>query len=383
MDPRDFSRNAPGSLQYSPRGYWSYLPYALPPLFRWTGELVAALSAADRAVMRLKERLRETPAGFFELTALLEAVASCRLAGWSVRADEVLHFEASYRRPGDPGPPPFEAAARSARTLLAACRRNPGEPLKLHEIESIHAGLYTGPWDERWPPGRFRRGPTWVGGDGSGPDGAAFVPPPPEAMRESLESMAEFVHQDKSVPPLVRLAMVHVQFGAVHPFYTANGRVARLLIPVLLRAWGLLPGPVLTMSAYFRAHEGDFRGLQRAVRRENAWRSWFLFYLNGLQEQAEGSLDRMDRLESLREELYSVVEAERVAGRMRGVIDLLLTRPYVSVHQVLTALPGGNFKTAARFVGRLVSLRVLTEITGQGRHRVFQAGRCLDLIRSF
>ena len=365
MDPRGFSSDAPGGLQYSPAGYWSYLPYALPPLFRWTGELVAALSAADRAVIRLKERLREPPPGFFEWMALLEAVESCRLAGWDVSAEDVLGYEAGYRRPGQAGPQPIEAARRSVYTLLQASRRAPGEAPSLEEIESAHAGLFTGPWDERWPPGRFRRGPTWVGG--AGPLEADFVPPPPDAMREGMRSLVDFMRADQSVPPLVRLAMVHVQFGAIHPFYTANGRLARLLVPVLLIAWDLLPGPALALSAYFRAQEGAFRGLQRAVRRENAWGRWFVFYLNGLRERAESCLDRMDRLESLREELYSVVEGERAAGRMHGVIDLLLTRPYVNVHQVLTALPGGAC-SAPR-----ASLR-LTHCAGP---RPFRASRAL------
>lgn len=373
MDPKTFTQNAPGSLQRHPDGYWSYHPYALPPLFRWTDRLVAALSAADRAVADLAYQAARLPVAAGGLFARLEAAASCRLAGYALTVDEVLYDEAALRHLPERRSLPVRAALRLAETLIWV---NVSPPT-LDALNAAHESCWPGPYDPRWPPGAFRAGPTWVGSEAAGPAAAEFVPPLPEDMRASLAGLEDFILGDPEIPDLVRMAMIHYQLGVIHPYYDANGRMTRLLIPWLLSSWKLLPGPFCTISEAFARRSDEQRLLLRQVCRENAWLPWLMFFLESLEVQAKRDLARMVRLQEARSEMFARVEAERTAVRLKRVIDRLLGTPYITVHQVREELPGGNFKSAARVVDALVRSGILREVTGQARHRVFCCERVL------
>lgn len=372
MDPSQFASDAPGTLHYAPAGYWTFHPYPLPPLFRWSDRLAAALSAADRATARWGAVAATAPDGFAGLVARIEAAASCRLSGLEADPAGILDYEAGYRPEADPPEGPADAAAY-ARALEAACRRGGSGRLDPDEIEEIHGELFPRAYDDPWPVGEFRTGQTWIGPAGAGPDAADFVPPPPDAMRVALESLAGFANGDAELPPLVRLALVHYQFEAIHPFYDANGRVGRLLNGLLLCRWGMLPGPALALSPYLLRHAEVYPQLLARVSRENAVEDWLVFFLGGLVEAAEAAEGLLAALQGMRAEYYGRVASERTAERLREVIDLALVRPYLNVGQVEEALPEANFKSASRYVDRLEALGILNETTGQARHRVFRA----------
>lgn len=381
MDPRDYAPNAPGSLQYSRDGYWTYLPQALPPLLRWTERLAGALSAADWALARLGERFRRAPEALFGLLVHREAAASCRLAGLAVDLPGLLQFEAR-RRGAEESPAPEQAAFNLSQAIREACSSAARRPPSVHDLLVDHRRAWAGPVDARWPPGEFRFDQTWIGPPGSGPREAVFVPPPPEAMWAALESLDVFLQAPAAAPKLVRLAMAAYQFGVIHPFYDLNGRMARLLVARLLCAWGLLPGPCLALSPYFERHEPEYRSLPAAVSRENAWEDWLVYFLEGLRVQAEDALQLMAGLRELVAEAGAILAGERTAERLEGTLWEVFCRPYFTVNQLEAALPQGNFKSAARQVETLVRLGLLEEVTGQARHRVFCAPRGLEAITS-
>lgn len=97
-------------------------------------------------------------------------------------------------------------------------------------------------------PGDFRRSPNWIGG--SSLSDATFVPPPIDAMNSALDDFEAFLHED-SLPLLIHLAIAHCQFEVIHPFLDGNGRVGRLMIPLVLIERGVLPQPLLYLSVYF------------------------------------------------------------------------------------------------------------------------------------
>jgi Fic family protein len=372
MEPSQFSSDAPGSLHHDPAGYWTFHPYPLPPLFRWSDRLVAALSAADRAVARWEALAAGAPPGFGGLIARIEAAASCRLSGVETDLAGMFEYEAAYRSEDDPPEGPADACAY-AEALEAACRRDGGGGLEPEEIAAIHGQLFPRTYEDDRPVGEVRRGQTWIGTDEAGPSGAVFVPPPPEVMDESLESLAVYIREDRSDPPLVRLALVHYQFEVIHPFYDANGRLGRLINVLLPCRWGLLSGPVLAPSSYLLRHAGAYPDLLSRLSRENEVEGWLVFFLDGLAQSAAAAEGVLDALGSMRAEYLERIAAERTADRLEQVINLALVRPYLNVGQVEAALPEANFKSAARYVDRLEALGILEEITGQNRHRVYRA----------
>jgi len=270
-------------------------------------------------------------------------------------------------------PAPVVAVLRLAETLEWVCARSPS----LDALNAAHESCWPGPYDPRWPAGVFRAGPTWVGSESGGPATADFVPPLPDDMREALESLGDFMLGDAPLPDLIRLAMIHYQLGVIHPYYDANGRMTRLLIPWLLCCWKLLPGPFCTISEAFVDRATAPRALLRQVCRENAWLPWLIFFLESVEKQAKTNLERISRLEEARTEIFARVDSERTAPRLKRVVNRLLATPTITTAQVLEELPGGNFKSAARMVNSLVRLGVLREVTGQSRHRVFCCDRVL------
>jgi hypothetical protein len=87
---------------------------------------------------------------------------------------------------------------------------------------------------------------------------AVFVPPPVDDMYDALDKLENFIHQPSDLPVLVRLALIHYQFEAIHPFLDGNGRIGRLLLILLLSHWQLLPQPLLYLSAYFEQHRQQY-----------------------------------------------------------------------------------------------------------------------------
>lgn len=375
MDPKTFSPDAPGSLQYDPAGFWTYHPYALPPLFRWTDRLVTAVSAADRALARLEMQVAAGPAEAVPALARLEAAASSRLAGMEMTSGQIYFAEAA----GAHAPHLLSPQEQRAVALAVEYERVGTAPV-LPAILRSHTRILPGQVDERWPPGEFRRGQTWIGEPGQGPAAAAFVPPPPEEMNAALEALVAFIERPARLPDLVRLALVHYQFYAIHPFYVANGRMNRLLVAWLLRAWGLLPAAALPLSRWFAARQGEMDGLLAAVSRENAWEDWLVFFLEGIASEADAARGTLQKFAGLSNMLVAGMVGERNAARLQRVAAGLVGRPCVTVSQVEAQLARGNFKSAARVVDKLVRLGVLQEQTGQGRHRVFSAPAVLGLL---
>src|SRR5207237_1449145 len=97
-------------------------------------------------------------------------------------------------------------------------------------------------------PGQFRTTQNWIGRPGCLLDEATYGPPPVDAMTEALGQWERYIHTPEETPELVRLALIHYQFEAIHPFVDGNGRVGRLLISLLLSHWQILPHPLLYLS---------------------------------------------------------------------------------------------------------------------------------------
>src|SRR5438093_2787845 len=115
---------------------------------------------------------------------------------------------------------------------------------------------------------------------------AVYVPPPEAEMTEALGHLEKYLHSASSLPPLVRLALIHYQFEAVHPFLDGNGRIGRLLLTLLLNSENVLPQPLLYLSAYFERNRNEYYRRLLAVSQNGEWIEWLSFFLRGIAEQS-------------------------------------------------------------------------------------------------
>ena len=201
-------------------------------------------------------------------------------------------------------------------------------PLSLRLVRELHQKLMTGVRGDHATPGEFRRSQNWIGRPGCTLAEASYVPPPPDTLLEHLGKWEEFLH-DESVPPLAHAAMMHYQFEAIHPFLDGNGRVGRLLITLCLCARGVLPEPLLYLSAFFEATRRDYYDGLRQVTESGDWAGWLEYFLNGVARQSEDAVSRAERIDRLLARWRTLFSGGRSKVPAK-LIELLGANPFLS-----------------------------------------------------
>lgn len=373
MRLQDFKANAPGTIIRSQKGYLAFVPDPLPPKIEWSAKLVSALSAADRSIASLAKVGAAFPVPQALIHPLIrkEAVLSSRIEGTRATYQELMAFEIGQL-------PLFESSdAREVhnyvRALNHAIKRLKDLPLSLRLLREMHAVLLEGVRGSAFTPGEFRRSQNWIGAPGSTLETARFVPPPVDEMQQALGLLERYVHGEDEIPPLVRIGIVHYQFEAIHPFLDGNGRIGRLLISLLLTAWGLLPQPLLSLSEYIEANRQKYYDNLLAISQQNAWEEWLLFFLGGINLQAQGTVRRVGELGRLRAKYIEALSVERSKEKLSKVMDYFIESPISSISNLQKQLKLSSFVTAQRYVNKLVEKGILNEMTGKGRNRLYQA----------
>ena len=152
-----------------------------------------------------------------------------------------------------------------------------------------------------------------------------------------------------------------------------------MLVILSLYAWNLLPQPLLYLSAYFEANRQEYYERLLVVSQQGKWEEWLHFFLTGVSIESLDVIQRITQLRSLYDAYIEQIQTERAAERLIGTLDLLFERPIVTVRQVEAAL-GVSYRSASRYVEKLVRLGILREITGRSRNRIFKADEILSAI---
>ena len=202
-------------------------------------------------------------------------------------------------------------------------------PLSLRLVRELHERLMQGVRGEKATPGEFRRNQNWIGPPGCTLNNATYVPPPPDELMDCLGAWERFLH-DESLPPLVHAALIHSQFEAIHPFLDGNGRIGRLLMPLLFVARGVLPAPLLYLSAYFESTRQEYYAHLLAVTQDGAWEAWLVYFLRGVAEQAEDAISRIRRIDELFH-LWSDQFAGARSANLEKVLELFIEFPFWNV----------------------------------------------------
>jgi len=361
----------------------AFVPDPLPPAppLHLTGRTQELMDAALLACGRLDgvSALLPEPELFLYAYVRREAVLSSQIEGTQSSLSDLLLFELE----GAPGAP-FEDVVEVSNYVAALqhgiSRLREGFPLSGRLLRETHEILLSRGRGAGKLPGEYRRTQNWIGG--TRPGNAAFVPPPPARIAEAMAELERFIHDKSGMPALVKAALAHVQFETIHPFLDGNGRVGRLMIPLILHAAGILHQPLLYLSLYFKQHRAEYYRLLDAVRREGDWEAWIVFFLEGVSSTAGSAVDTAHRLLKLFEQDESRVRELGLGRSTASVLQVLAAmrqRPVATI-QDLSARAQMTVPTATKGIGALVAAGIAEELTGRKRNRAFAYRRLLETL---
>jgi Fic family protein len=366
--------------------YRAFIPKPLPPeppLLVNAG-LQHRIETAGIALGRLDGigRLLPGPDELLYSCVRKEAVLSSQIEGTQSSLADLLLHENSVA-PGVPEED-VQEVSNYIGALSHGLKLLDKLPLSLRLIREVHEVLVSGTRGARKTPGEFRRSQNWIGG--SMPGNAAFVPPPAQEVMPALSALEKFMHRT-DIPTLLKTGLVHVQFETIHPFLDGNGRVGRMLIPLMLVADGLLERPWLYVSLHFKRHRGTYYELLQRVRTKGAWEDWIAFYLEGIAVVADEAVRKIRNLLALFERDRRKVEGSRSGSVYQrvalhtnlAVFEHLRARIAIRVPEAAAAL-GTTKPTVARALDDLERLQIVREVTGKPRNRLFVYQEYLDIL---
>ena len=378
MQPSAFSSQDRGVVLKDPTGFWAFHPSPLPRRLDLPHEVITLLDEATGAVHRLGGvgRLIPNPHLLIGPHLRLEAVLSSRIEGTKTDVAQLLRLEAGQAPPTDE-----EDDAREVQNYVLAMehglrRLQDGFPMSVRLLREMHEVLLSGVRGQHRRPGELRESPVWIGG--ANLEDAVFVPPPPDAMRRSLDDLERFLHEQQ-MPLLIQLALAHYQFEAVHPFLDGNGRIGRLMIPLMLVRRRALSRPLLYLSAFFEQHRSEYYDHLLFTSQKGDLTPWLRFFLQGVRLQARDAEERTVRVVELQHQMRNDLLDE---GRPNSVVRLaeqLFSVPIITAARAEDLLEVTR-PTAQAAIDALVDRGDLLEITGRQRGRIYEAPDIFDAV---
>ena len=352
----------------------AFVPHPLPPAKPVLAHecYVEANRVAELALARLSGVAGLVPPVDWLLYGAIrkEALLTSQIEGTQATLADLFDEEAGFTVSNADDVQEVTNYLRAFRLMQHNLRDPGGLPLSVRLLCDAHRLLLDGARGSGKQPGELRRSQNWIGG--TRPGSAVFVPPPPERLPDLLADLERYIHDaSQALPPLVKTALIHLQFESIHPFLDGNGRIGRLLIAALLEHWSLLPEPLMYLSGYLKQHQAEYYRRLANVRTEGDWEGWVSFFLEGVAKAAQDAERNIVAVASLltadRRRLLASPKAGPASYRL---FELLPMMPRFTIEQVRQRLVT-SFPTANAAVKVLENMGIVVELTGQKKNRSY------------
>jgi Fic family protein len=386
MNPSDFANPAGRLVQRSSPGgesYWSFLPDQLPPAGE--GSAIAAvanlLAEANHALGRLDGigQFLPNPDLLVRPYMRREAVLSSRIEGTRASFLDLVAYEAVAQ--GLPGTDVREVA-NYVQALDYGLRHVDDGGISRELVQSVHRHLLTGARGEAFStPGEFRTMQNHIGTSAELAE-AHFVPPPPDEMHGALDHLLTYLSDTHpNTPVLVEAAWMHYQFEAIHPFLDGNGRVGRVLIPLLLAHRRRLAHPLLYLSPYFERRRDQYYDRLFGVSARGDWLGWLRLFLEAVFAQAKAGSDLAHKIVALGAEWHSRLNAAHATLNAHRLADLVHQFVAVDAKSAERHLEVAT-QTAYNAIKSLERVGILTNLAKRDWGRVYVAEELVLLLDS-
>jgi Fic family protein len=333
------------------------------PVLKACIEARAALAALQQAAS-----LIPNPTVLINTMPLLEAQASSEIENIVTTTDALFRYSQLDERTADPA---TREALRNRTALNSAFHSIKTRPLSTATAVEICTGIKNVQMEIRRIPG------TALANNKTGK--VIYTPPVGEALlRDKLANWERFVHGDDNLDPLVRMAVSHYQFEAIHPFTDGNGRTGRILNLLMLVERGLLDQPILYLSRYIIENRPAYYRLLLDVTVSNAWEPWILYMLAAVLDTAQWTQARIAAIKDLMRLTADNVQSKARKIYSRELVDVLFNQPYCRIENLVDAGIAKR-ETASRYLKTLATANLLRE-EKIGREKLFLNSAFLELL---
>lgn len=361
-------RAADSANSWRPEIPYNRLPPLPPAVDLETKAILKQLIPARAALAELKRAAELIPnqAMLINTLPLLEARASSEIENIVTTTDRLFQF----RSDSEQADPATKEALRYSYALLDGFQGLTKRPLSTGTAEQICSNV-------KGVEMRVRRVP----GTALARETGEIVYTPPEGeelLRALLGNWEKFLHETQELDPLVRLAVGHYQFEAIHPFTDGNGRTGRILNSLFLIHESLLTLPILYLSRYIIEYKAEYYRLLQAVTCDGAWEEWILFIIRGVETTSHWTMDKIEAIRTLSLHTAEYVRKSLPKVYSHELVNLIFELPYCRIGHLVDAKLGSR-QAASRYLKQLVEIGVLQEVP-VGREKLFLHPKLMKLL---
>lgn len=373
MDPEEFTDRSPGTLVDAAGDHKgpAYVPGKLPDIedLELSPALLDKAMKAERKLGELSGvgRDLEDPSLLMVPYLRREALKSSKIEGTQTSMESVLEAEAGEDREtrDTQEVQNYSDALLRGLDLLQYHDQN---DLDTDLLKCLHWMLFREIGGVPEPVGDFRDTQNFVG--------PRYTPPPPNHVSGQMEELMNYINTvQEETPEVVKIALSHYQFEAIHPFADGNGRVGRMLVVLLLDQYDILEVPLLYLSDYFDRNRQDYIYHLHRINTHGHYEQWIEFFLEAVIHQADDALERSKRLRDLHDRYTEIVDTR--SRTAHNLIDLLFENPIITKPMVVDRLDV-TFPTASHNVDKLRENDILS-VREEGRPVIYHCEGILEL----
>jgi Fic family protein len=357
---------------FNPEYPFNDLPLLSPSVDLETPLILKACIEANKELAKLKmaERLIPNQTVLINSIPLLESQASSAIENIVTTTDELFEYAKDFQSSSMSSA--TKETLRYREALYTGYRSLQTRPLSIAMICEICSTIRQVETEVRKLPGTALINDLTRKKIYTPPEGE-------ELLRQLLTNWQDYLHQKNDIDPLIKLAVQHYQFEAIHPFSDGNGRTGRIINLLYLIEQGLLDTPILYLSGYIIQHKTEYYEKLLKITSHGAWQDWILYFLKAITETAKWTTEKILAIQKLIEDACNFIKSQAPTIYSKELVELLFIQPYVRISNLME-MNLAKRDTASKYLKTLCEIGFVYEIK-RGRDKLFINHQFLDLLK--